>query len=116
MIRHSGVDLLGNQKAGEFDPSNERVAMALDYLRRRCRMAALEKSSSVDGHLTDLIGRWKEESDRSRTERKQLDYQVWDQEGGRDRLLYNHNDKIRGLWPTLQSLRHVESTALLKVL
>ena len=31
-------------------------------------------------------------------------------------LLYNHDDKIEGLWPTLQSMRNVENSALLKLL
>jgi hypothetical protein len=45
-----------------------------------------------------------------------LEYQVPENDNGRDRLLFNHDDRIRGLWPTLQSLRNVENTALLKAL
>ena len=31
-------------------------------------------------------------------------------------LLYNHDDKIEGLWPTLHSMRNVENSDLLKLL
>ena len=62
------------------------------------------------------MAEWQIEAERCQIARRKLVYQVSDQDRGRDRLLCNHDDKIRGLWPTLQSLRNVENTALLKTL
>ena len=67
-------------------------------------------------HIDTLVAEWRNEVERCRNSRRKLEYQVPDHDSGRDRLLYNHDDRIKGLWPTLQSLRNVENTALLKAL
>ncbi|MBF0246390.1 MAG: hypothetical protein HQL31_14190 [Planctomycetes bacterium] len=70
----------------------------------------------MSGHIDALIADWRIEVERSRTAKRHLAYHVPEKDNGRDRLLYNHDDRIRGLWPTLQSMRNVENSALLKVL
>ena len=67
-------------------------------------------------HIDALIADWHMEVESCRLAKRQLEYRVPEKDKGRDRLLYNHDDQIRGLWPTLQSMRNVENTALLKVL
>ena len=68
------------------------------------------------GHIDALIEEWKNEVERCREARRNLWYEVDKNEDGRDRLLYNHDDRIRGLWPILQSMRDVENTTRLKEL
>ena len=70
----------------------------------------------MNRHIDALIADWQNKVERCRIAPRKLEYQVSDKDNGRDRLLYNHDDRIHGLWSTLQSLRNVENTALLKAL
>ncbi len=116
VMRHGGFGLLNNGAAANFDPDNSRVAKAVEQLKRRCVLSTPDQGDEVSEHIDALIANWQIEVERCRIARRQLEYQVPEKDNGRDRLLYNHDDRIRGLWPTLQSLRNVENTALLKAL
>jgi len=116
VMRHGGVGLLNNGAAANFDPKDLHVAKAVEQLKRRCLFSAPDQVDEVSGHIDALITEWQNEVERCRLARRQLEYQVPEKDNGRDRLLYNHDDWIRGLWPTLQSLRNVENTTLLKAL
>ena len=67
----------------------------------------------VQNHLDDLICEWHTETSLSDTKKRNLDY--FSKDGGSDNLLRNFDGK-QGLWPTLQSMRNVENTALMKLL
>lgn len=116
VMRHGGFGLLNNSAAANFDPDEPQISKAVDQLKRRCSLSACDQVDEVSGHIDTLIAYWQKEVERCRISRRQLEYQVPDKDNGRDRLLYNHDDRLRGLWPTLQSLRYVENTALLKAL
>ncbi|MBC8270594.1 MAG: helicase [Gammaproteobacteria bacterium] len=116
VMRHGGFGLLNNGAAAGFDQNDSQVTKAVEQLKRRCALSSPDQVDEVYGHIDALIADWQAEVERCRLARRQLEYQVPEKDNGRDRLLYNHNDQIRGLWPTLQSLRNVENTALLKAL
>ncbi|MEJ2417458.1 MAG: helicase-related protein [Exilibacterium sp.] len=116
VMRHGGVGLLNNGAAANFDPNDSKVSKAVEQLKRRCVLSAPDQVDAVSGHIDALIADWQIEVERCRIARRRLEYQVPETDSGRDRLLYNHDDRIRGLWPALQSLRNVENTALLKAL
>ena len=116
VMRHGGIGLLSNGAAANFDPDDPRVTNAVEQLKRRCDLSASEQADEVNRHIDALNAEWRAEVERCRIAPRQLEYKVPDKDNGRDRLLYNHDDRIRGLWPTLQSLRNVENTALLKAL
>ena len=116
VMRHGGIGLLHNGAAADFDPDASQVSKAVEQLKRRCAPSASDQVDEVNRHIDALIAEWRTELERCRIARRQLAYQVPDGDNGRDRLLYNHDDRIHGLWPTLQSLRNVENTALLKAL
>ena len=116
VMRHGRCGLLNNNAAANFDPDDAQVAKAVEQLKQRCVQSAPEQADEVNQHISDLITQWQIEVERCRNARRQLEYQVPDNNNGRDRLLYNHDDRVRGLWTTLQSLRNVENTALLKAL
>lgn len=116
VMRHAGVGLLDNDAAGQFDPSDPKIAAAIECLERRCQASALERGPEVSGHIKALVAQWRDEVERCQAARRGLDYSVSGQTAGRDRLLYNYSDRIHGLWLTLQSMRNVENTALLKAL
>ncbi len=116
VMRHGEVGLLRNDLASDFDSNTPRVVKAIEELKRRCALSAPDQADEVSEHIDTLAANWHREVERCRIARRQLEYQVYDSDTGRDRLLYNHDDRIRGLWPTLQSLRNVENTALVKAL
>jgi hypothetical protein len=116
VMRHAGVGLLGNEAAACFDPNDPPVAKAIEQLKRRCQLSAPDQVDEVNKHIENLVVDWQVEVERCQKSRRKLEYQVPDRDSGRDRLLYNHDDRIHGLWATLQSLRHVENTSLLKAL
>lgn len=116
VVRHGGVGLLNNGAAANFDPLDSHISKAVEQLKRRCVLSAPDQVDELSGHIDSLVAEWQNEVERCRSARRQLEYQVPEKDNGRDRLLYNHDDRIRGLWPTLQSLRNVENTALLKAL
>ena len=113
VMRHAG-DLLSNDAAGRFDRDGRQIARAVDQFKQRCAKAASGQTAAVCEHIDALSAEWQGEVERCRTGRRKLEYQVFDKETGRDRLLYNHDDRIHGLWSALQSMRNVENAALLK--
>ena len=116
VMRHGGFGLLNNDAAANFDPGNSQVSKAIEQLKRRCVLSTSDQVDEVSRHIDSLVADWQNEVKLCQKAPRKLEYQVPENDSGRDRLLYNHDDKIPGLWPTLQSLRNVENTALLKVL
>ena len=115
-LRHSCRSLLANDRAGYFDPSNPAVAKVIQDFKNRCAIADPERKQDIASHIDKLVEEWSDEVRSCKLQKRQLHYQANDKEKNNDRLLYNHNDKIKGLWATLQSMRNVEETALLKTL
>jgi len=118
VMRHARIGLAGNDAAAQFDPTHAAVDKAIRELKRRCSQSAVNQGqkAEIEAHIDSLVAAWRNEVERCRDSRRALHYQVPGNDNAADRLLYNHDDRIRGLWPTLQSLRNVENSALLKVL
>lgn len=116
VMRHGRTGLNGNETAGRFDPEMELVRRAVETLKQRCRMADPDAAEAIAAHIDVIVTAWHEETLRCDGARRNLHYQVSDANRACDRLLYNHDDRNEGLWPTLQSMRNVEHTALLKAL
>ena len=116
-IRHSLPDLRSNNSAGQFDPELPEVRKVCAELKQRCARAAAEPDPfrDIGSHLDRLANQWKEEARRCNEERRQLNYQTRNNIRNADRLLYTHGESPRGLWPTLHSMRNVESSGSLKV-
>jgi len=116
VVRLSCSHLLANDRAGHFDPADERVRKVVDMLKSRCAKSDRERSGEINEHLDSLVDQWYRRVLYAKQMRCQLDYQCSDNDRANERLLFSHDDKIRGLWPTLQSMRNVENSALLKTL
>lgn len=114
VMRHGGFGLLENTSAANFKSDSSNVSKAIEQFKIRCNQSAHDQSTVVSEHIDALIAEWQTETERCQVSRRQLEYKVRDADNRSDRLLYNYDDRIRGLWPTLQSLRNVENTALLK--
>lgn len=116
VVRHSCNHLLANDKAGKFDPNDEQVRNVVDMLKKRCARSDTERAEEIAVHLDNLIEQWHGRVMQAQSNRRQLDYQSSDNDRANERLLFNHDDTIRGLWQTLQSMRNVENSALLKMI
>jgi hypothetical protein len=115
-VRHSCRHLLLQNSAGDFDPSEPLVAKTVETLKNRCRQADGERACQTDAHLDRLVEEWKAEADLCKRMKRQLFYSAPAKSKSTDRLLYNHNDTVKGRWATLQSMRNVEDTALVKTI
>jgi hypothetical protein len=114
-VRHCCRNLLKNEAAGRFDPQSPEVGKVIELLQRRLKLAATNSAAEVSEHLQGLVNKWHNEALRCRNNRRRLDYQAPRNNQVSDRLLYNHGDRFKGVWPTLQSMRNVENTTLLKI-
>jgi hypothetical protein len=115
-VRHSCPHLLGNDLAAEFDPTDERVQKVIISFKRRCALADRDREKEAENHIDQLVEQWCAEVRHCSEQRIQLRYEVPDNNRIASRLLYNYDDRIEGRWRTLQSMRNVENTALLKPL
>jgi hypothetical protein len=116
LMRHAVSGLKDNSAADQFNPKDPKVDSAVQRLKHRCASADNDQAAETHKHIDLLLAQWKIEVERCRQARRKLDYRGVDTNAGADRLLYTHTDRIHGLWPTLNSMRSVENTALLKVL
>lgn len=115
-VRHTCAHLLENDKAGKFDVEHDSVQKTIEILKRRCVQADKDRRKEIEEHIDRLVDQWRAEAAHCKESKCHLTYMAPDNDKATNRLLYNHDDKIKGLWPTLQSMRHVETSALLKPL
>ena len=115
-IRYSGIGLLHNNTADDFDKENDLIKKVIRKMKRRCEKAIDGNSELVkktSDHIDTLVAEW--------------DSEVQYCKKNKIKLVYHSNDKsfnniicnfetLNGLWQTLQSMRNVESSALLKLL
>ena len=123
VMRHSnGLNLNSNNSASKFNSEEPKIARAIDNLRRRCNQAILEGNKNeqarlVDENISQLISDWEnkilEYSSNGRLT-KSLHYEAKDNDKSAVRLLQKYDAKIKGLWPTLDSMRSVEDNALMQ--
>jgi len=114
-IRHSGIGILHNDMAGDFNKANDLVKKVIKEMKIRCKLAIGNNKDAVkktNEHINSLVLEWANEVEYC--------------EKNKIKLVYNSNDRNfnnvicnfeteNGLWQTLQSMRNVESSALLKL-
>jgi len=115
-IRHAGHYLRANNQAGQFSSGHDYVKKIVEALKHRCKQADPQRAVETASHLDRLVEQWHAEAAHCQASKIQLNYQAPDTDMVANRLLHNHDDQIKGLWPTLQSMRNVENTGLLKPL
>jgi len=115
-LRHGWGPMLANERAGHFDPCLPQTGRIIERLKQRCAMADPERAREITAHIDSLVREWEQEAQACRIARRGLVYSAPDRLDNANRLIHNHHARIKGLWPTLQSMRNVEDTALLKVI
>ena len=113
VLRHMRCGLTANQACGQFDSKSRLALNAVAALKERCAKAASEEEMrDTCSQLDELVQQWAEEVRRCRKMRRNFVYHSRD--ASANSLLRRHSRSSRGLWPTLDSMRNVESTAVLK--
>lgn len=116
-VRHACEDLRDNTSAGSFDRNAPNVRKIIADLKRRCATAVdAGQLPELAAHVDSLVDEWHVEALRCKDDKRGLHYQARTRERNVERLLYDHGETGRpGLWMTLQSMRNVESEAVLRV-
>ena len=115
-IRHAGHYLQADNQAGQFSSDHDYVKKIVEALKQRCKQADPERAAETASHIDRLVEQWHAEAAHCLASKRWLNYQAPDNDKSANRLIHNHDDQIKGLWPTLQSMRNVENTGLLKPL
>lgn len=115
-MRHSGIGLLNNDKAGEFNKDSDQIKKIIKEMKIRCKLA-LDKNQSLiektNEHIDNLVLEWDNETKYCKDNNVRLVYNSSDR--GFNNLICNFEEK-NGLWQTLQSMRNVESSGLFKLI
>ena len=112
-VRHGCDALCRNADAGTFDVEDDQVSAVIRRLKRRCRQADEAQGPATLLHLDRLVDLWHGEVRRCERERRRLNYEAKDRAA--DGLLRQFDDPpARGLWRTLNSMRNVEDTGVLR--
>lgn len=116
VIRHAVDDMAAKPAAGRFDKSNPAIQSAVAALAERCVKACAGSAihADVGEHLGQLVTAWHDRARACATNKRALVYNESRNVRNSDRLLHSHGDPIHGLWETMQSMRNVEETGLLK--
>lgn len=115
-IRHSNIGLLNNTTAADFDKDNELIKKVIKEMKIRCKLAIginKEVFKKTEEHLNTLVSEWDSEVHYCKKNRIKLMFNSNDRNF--NNVICNFENK-NGLWQTLQSMRNVESSALLKLL
>ncbi len=114
-VRHTQAGLTANESAGGFDPADPAICHLIEALKLRCRRADQERGMDTANHIDSLVAQWADAARRSRG-LERLIYHGGDGDHRDQRLIHSHEAKVKGLWATLNSMRNVENTALVKIL
>ncbi len=115
-IRHSGIGLLNNKGAENFNSDSAQVKKVIKLLKIRIKNACIDtgKADKTLKHLDQLISEWDSEVERCNEESFNLRF---DPKNKEEALLIPYEDetKTNGLWKTLNSMRNFDKTGLFKV-
>jgi len=116
-MRHSGIGLLDNKGAENFDPGQAPVKKVIKRLKIRIQNASINKEDveQTINHIDRLVDEWKSEVERCNDERLNLRYNPTDNAAEALLIPYEDETKVRGMWKTLNSMRNVEKTGLFKI-
>jgi len=114
-IRHSGIGLLHNKGAEEFNSQADSVKKVVSELKLRCKYAAEspKEYQASTKNIDLLLGQWQKYVEYCNEQSMNLVY--YSNDRGEANLLSNFDEK-NGLWKTLNSMRNVENTAFMKLL
>ena len=117
-IRHSNFGLLSNESAMQFNPEDEQTRKLIKLFKIRCKEAigsaptdGINIQLSVNHHIDRLVQEWAEEVKYCNANKLRMAY--FSKDKSYINLLRNFGEN-NGLWETLNSMRNVENSAVLK--
>lgn len=113
-VRHGENGLLKDTEAERFLINNEvavPVEKIIKKLKQRISFVLSDEITEVNGHLNSLIEEWKVEASSPIG----LRYNSTNDRATKNLLVSFNDERSTGVWQTLNSMRNVEKTALLKV-
>ncbi|MDF1690365.1 MAG: helicase-related protein [Cycloclasticus sp.] len=116
-MRLSGIGLLDNKGAENFDPDQVAVKKVIKLLKIRIKNASInnEDVEKTIKHIDCLVDEWRSEVERCNDERLNLRYNPADNAAEALLISYESEARARGVWKTLNSMRNVEKTGLFKI-
>lgn len=112
VVRHVCGSLYDHLEAGDFNKDDPRIQACVDAFAQRCAQAEpCDTAGSTERHINQLVEQWHDEAISCQKQNRALHYNPSDNSA--NALLCNHQEPDTGLWPTLHSMRNVESTAVL---
>jgi hypothetical protein len=115
-VRYSNIGLVMNESAGDFESKREPLKKVIKNMKIRCSLALGNKKETINKvykHIDDLVYSWQQEVHYCQENKIKLVYNSNDRSFSN--LICNF-DEEKGLWKTLQSMRNVEDSALVKLL
>lgn len=111
-LRHSIYALCSNNGASNFDKNNSAIQAVIHSFTNRCIKADPDRGSEIKSNIQQLVEQWQYFVDTPSMNQKC--YKADDK--SKDSLLYPHGKPKTGEWATLNSMRNVENTGLVKLL
>lgn len=113
VLRHSIPFMLVDNDARNFDKNDVHIQAVIQAFINRCSNADPERRQEIEAHVKQIVNEWHQivatDIDNS------VCYSALD-DRSKQSLLYRHGQSERGQWATLQSMRNVENTGLMKLL
>ncbi|MGD9975778.1 MAG: helicase-related protein [Desulfatirhabdiaceae bacterium] len=113
-IRHGVDGLCCNDAAKWFDTKNTSISNALSVFKRRCCEAHPEMESAIQSDIDSLAKEWLNYRSYCERSKQKLVFYSGNSKNCAS-LLKRHDQIINGIWPTLNSMRNVEDTVMIKV-
>jgi len=114
VMRH-GAGLLSEAAVKDFDPTTPHISNLITMLANRCRDADPSRGDATFAHLETLQHEWSAFIEANANV-MQIKFSESDKQKNSERLLYDFDARIKGVWSTLQSMRNVEHVALVKLI
>ncbi len=112
-LRHVVPRLRPNHGAHDFDPDASDIKTVYEQYIKRCQLADPARAQSIDHHVRQLVTQWYEHVLTRQKKNRRVSY--YDTDANTDSLLCDAAKPDKGLWPTLNSMRNVEHTGILKI-
>ena len=112
-MRH-GAGLLTEESVKDFDPTDANISSIVSKLEARCSQADPDRAEATKAHLNALQQEWLSFIDANSSVMS-IRYSDSSKNLNSERLLYSFDSQVTGVWPTLQSMRNVEHTALVNL-